>query len=91
MMDDNLSTYLEWKRKEKKERKKERERVTPGWTDISGPGPVNFLSRSSIYYNMLILHKPLNVISTNSFSLASNFTSPITWCTDELRRLELIQ
>ena len=51
--------------------KKDKKRVTPGWTDISGPGPVSFLSRSSMYYIMLTLHNPinpLNVVNTNSFS-----------------------
>ena len=51
--------------------KKDKNRVTPGWTDISGPGPVNFLYRSSMYYITLTLHNPtnlLNVVSTNSFS-----------------------
>ena len=51
--------------------KKKTKRVTPGWTDISGPGPVSFLSRSSMYYIMLTLHNPinpLNVVSTNCFS-----------------------
>ena len=46
------------------------QKVTPGWTDISGPGLVSFLSRSSMYYIMLTLHnpiKPLNIVSTNSF------------------------
>ena len=56
----------------KKERKeKKRTKVTPGWNDISGPGPVSFLSRNSMYYIMLTLHnpiKPLNIVSTNSFS-----------------------
>ena len=45
-------------------------KVTPGWTEISGPGPVIFLSRSSMYYIILTLHnpiKPLNIVSTNSF------------------------
>ena len=66
---------------EKISKKKDRKRVTPGWTDISGPGPVSFSSRSSMYYITLILHKPinlLNVVSTNSF------TSLTTWCTNEL-------
>ena len=52
-------------------KKKRTKRVTSGWTDISGPGPVSFLSRSSMYYIMLTLHNPinpLNVVSTNSFS-----------------------
>ena len=35
--------------------------------------------------------KPQNVICTNSFSCASNFTSPSTWCTNKLRRLKLGQ
>ena len=68
--------------------------MIPGWTDMSGPGPISFLSRSSIYYIMLTLHNPinlLNVVSTNSFSVASDFTSLTTWCTNELRRLELAQ
>ena len=42
-----------------------------GWTDISGPGPASFLSRSSMCYIMLTLHNPinpLNVVSANSFS-----------------------
>ena len=62
--------------KEKKKKEKEKKRVKPVWTDISGPGPVIFLFRSSMYYMMLTLHKPinpLNVVSTNSFSWASNF------------------
>ena len=45
-------------------------KVTPGWTDISGPGPVSFLSRSSMYYIMLTLHnpiKPLNIVSKTVF------------------------
>ena len=45
--------------------------MTPGWTDISGPGLVSFLSRSSMYYIRLTLHNPiklLNVVSTNNFS-----------------------
>ena len=40
-------------------------------TDISGPGPVSFLSRSSMYYIMLTAHnpiKPRNIVSTNRFS-----------------------
>ena len=55
----------------KKKKNPKRKKVTPGWTDISGPGPVSFLSRSSMYYIILTLHnpiKPLNVVSTNSFS-----------------------
>ena len=59
------------KQKKTQNKKKNRKRVTPGWTDISGPGPVSFLSRSSMYYIMLTLHnsiKPLNIVSTNSFS-----------------------
>ena len=45
--------------------------VTSGWTDFSGPGPVSFLSRISMYYITLTLHSPinlLNVVSTNNFS-----------------------
>ena len=77
------------KKKEKKIMK-----VTPGWDDISSPGPVSFLSRRSMYYIMLTLHsaiKPLNIVSTNSFSGGPNFTSTTTWCINELRRLELAQ
>ena len=51
--------------------KKGKNRVTPEWTDISGPSPVSFLSRSSMYCIMLTLHNSinlLNVVSTNSFS-----------------------
>ena len=68
--------------------------VTSGWTDFSGPGPVSFLSRISMYYITLTLHNPinlLNVVSTNSFSWTSHFTSLTTWCTNELRWLELAQ
>ena len=32
---------------------KDRKRVTPGWTDISDPFPVSFLSRRSVYYIIL--------------------------------------
>ena len=58
------------------QKKKKTKRVTPGWTDISGPGPVSFLSRSSMYYSTLTLHNPinpLNVVSTNSFFWATYF------------------
>ena len=75
-----------------KKKKKKLKRVTPGWTDISSPGPVSFLSRSSMYYIMLTIHNPinpLNVVSTNSFSGASNSASPTTWCTNNLRGLQL--
>ena len=68
--------------------------MIPGWTDMSGPGPVSFLSRRSMYYITLTLHNPiklLNVVSTNSFSVAFNFTSLTAWCTNELRRLGLAQ
>ena len=86
----------ERKKKERKKGKKERkkERVAPRWTDVSGPRTASFLFKSCMYYSMLILHnpiKPLNVMSTNSFSWASDFTSPTTCCTNELRRLELVQ
>ena len=50
------------KRNEKK-LKKDRGRVTPGWTDISVPGPVSFLSRSSMYYITLTLHNPINLLN----------------------------
>ena len=44
---------------EKVSQKKDRKSVTPGWTDISGSGPVIFLSKSSMYYVMLTLpYKP---------------------------------
>ena len=53
---------------EKNVTKKDRKRVKPGWIDISGSGPVSFLSRSPMYYIMLTLHNPinrLNVVSKN--------------------------
>ena len=83
MMEENLFVYVECssvkhvasrfsvRKNVTKKKKKERKKVTPGWTDISGPGPVSFLSRSSMYYITLTLHNPinlLNVVSTNSFS-----------------------
>ena len=55
----------------KKKKKTKRKKVTPGWTDMSSPGPVNFLSRSSMYYIIMTPHnpiKPLNIVSTNNFS-----------------------
>ena len=58
-------------KKKNKKTKQESKRVTPGRNDISGPGPVSFLSRISMYYIMLTLHNPinpLNVVSVNSFS-----------------------
>ena len=74
----------------KKKKKKSDPWVTLGWTDIRGPGPgpASFLTRGSIYHRMLILcnsikplslAQPLNVISTNSFSWASNFISTKWW------------
>ena len=83
MMEENLFAYVECssvkhatsrfsvRKNVKKKKKKTKERVTPGWTYISGPGPVSFLSRSSVYYISLTLHSPinlLNMVSTNSFS-----------------------
>ena len=72
------------KKKQKKQNKTKqnrKKRVTSGWTDISGPGPVSVLSISSMYYSMLILHNPINwIYAVHSFSWASNFTSPTKWC-----------
>ena len=81
MMEENLFVYVEcssvkhaasrFSVRKNVTKKKDKKRVTPGWTDISGPGPVSFLSRSSMYYITLTLHNPinlLNVVSTNSFS-----------------------
>ena len=80
MMEENLFVYVECSSVKhvasrfsvrKNVTKKKRKKVTPGWTDISGPGSVCFLSRSSMYYIMLTPHnsiKPLNMVSTNSFS-----------------------
>ena len=83
MMEENLFFYAECSsvkhvasrfsvrkkchKKKKKKKEKKRKKETPRWTDISGPGPVNCLSRSSMYYIMLTLHnpiKPLNIVST---------------------------
>ena len=63
--------FLAEKMSRKKKQTKNKKRVTPGWTDISGPGPISFLSRSSMYYIIVTLHNPikaLNIVSTNSFS-----------------------
>ena len=81
-------------RKNVTKRIKKTKRVTPGWNDISGSGPVSFLFRSSMYYITLALNNPinlLNIVITNSFSQAFNFTYLTAWCTKELRRLELAQ
>ena len=71
MMEENLFVYLECSsvkhltsrfpvRKNVSKKKK----VTPGWTDISGPGSVSFLSRSSMYYIMLTLHNSIKPLKT---------------------------
>ena len=91
MMEENLFAYVEqsavkhaasqiyvkkMSQKKRKKRKKEWKKVTPGWTDISGPGSVSFLSRSSMYYIKVTLHNsinPLNVASTKSFSWDEGF------------------
>ena len=96
IQDKNFEKKKERKKEKRKKKRKERkkERVAPRWTDVSGPRTASFLFKSCMYYSMLILHnpiKPLNVMSTNSFSWASNFTSSITCCINELRRLELVQ
>ena len=65
------STSLFSIRKNVTHTKKDKMRVAPGWTDISDPGPVSVLSRSSMNYIKLTLHNPinlLNVVITNSFS-----------------------
>ena len=51
---------------EKMSQKKDKKRVTPGWTDISGPGPVIFLSRTSMYCITLTLHNPINLLDVVS-------------------------
>ena len=66
MMEKNLFVYIEcssvkhvasrFSVRKNVTKKKKKKKVTPGWTDISGPGPVSFLSRSSMYYIMLTLH-----------------------------------
>ena len=48
------------------QKKGQKERVTPAWTDISGPGPVSFLFRSSMYYITLTLHNPINLLNVVS-------------------------
>ena len=82
MIEENLFVYVECSsvkhaaswfsvRKNVTKKEKKRMKMTPGWTDISGPGPVSFLSRSSMHYIMLTQHnpiKPLNIVSRNSFS-----------------------
>ena len=89
MMEENMFVYVEccsvkhvasrfYVRKNVTKKRKEKKEVTPGWTDISCPGPVSFLSRSSMYYIMVTLHnpiKPLNIVSTNSFPWGPNFAS----------------
>ena len=55
---------------EKMLQKETKKRVIPGWTDISGPAPVGFLSKSFMYHIEVTLHNPinlLNVVRTNSF------------------------
>ena len=62
----SFTVFCQKKMSQKKKKRKEK-KETPRWTDISGPGPVNCLSRSSMYYIMLTLHnpiKPLNIVST---------------------------
>ena len=85
MAEENLFVYVEcsckacnftvfWQKKchqKKKKKKMKRKKVTPGWTDVSGPGPVSNLPRSSMHYIILTPHnpiKPLNIVSANSFS-----------------------
>ena len=51
---------------EKMSQKKDKKRVTPGWNKISGPGPVSFLSRNSMYYITLTLHNPMNLLNAVS-------------------------
>ena len=60
LIEENLFVYVEWSpmnmqlhgflsEKCHNKKKKERKRVTPEWTDISGPFADSFLSRSSMY------------------------------------------
>ena len=55
--------------KKKKNKKKDKKRVTPGWTDISGPGPVSFLSRSFMYYITITLHNPIKLVFLEHLTL----------------------
>ena len=108
MMEENMFVYIECSpvkqaasrfsvrknvtQKNSTGRKRKEKKETPGWTDISGPDPVSFLSWSSMYCIMLTLRnpiKPLNIAGTNSFSWGPNFTSTTTCCTSDLRRLQL--
>ena len=71
-----------------KERKREK-RLTPGWTDISAPGPVSFLSCCSIYYSMLILHNPISPLNLISIVFLEHLILDFLLRTNDLRRLQL--
>ena len=68
-----LHGFLSEKMSQKRERKERKERVTPGWTDISGPGSVSFLS-VSIMHTRLTPHNPTNNSNTKSIYFPSHLS-----------------
>ena len=77
------------KRKNEKKKRKKRKKVTPGYLRSRSR---QFCIQKFHVLHLLTLHnpiKPLNIVNTNSFSWGPNFTSTRTWCTNDLRRLEL--
>ena len=92
MTEENLFVYAECSsikhaasrfsvRKNVTKKNKRKKNESDTWMDWHlGSRSCQFLSRSSMYYIMLTLHnpiKPLNIVSTNSFSWGPNFTSTI--------------
>ena len=49
--------------------------MTPGWSDISGPGPVSFLPRSSMYYIMPLCIMQLAPINNSDTKLICSYFS----------------
>ena len=52
---------------------KKRQRVTFEWADVSGPGPVSFLSRRFMYYILLTLHNLINLLNVASATVVFEY------------------
>ena len=67
------------KDKKKKARNKERkqERVTPGWTDISGPAPASFLIYKFHVLQYADLHNTIKLLHVRGTNKQSSFNTQI--------------
>ena len=73
-----------------RKKRKGKKRVISEWTDTTEVFYPE-VPCTTLRWLCITLINLLNIVTTNSFSWASNVTLLTTWCINELRRLELAQ